>query len=60
MSLKKINDSTKTFENSNNSFLTRDDLAEIELASQSTNLRNLMGKGSRFTLGEKLQFTKVN
>jgi hypothetical protein len=38
---------------------TRESLMEFENELANLRSRNLMIKGSRFTLGEKLQFTKV-
>ena len=48
------------FDASNRNNLTESDLAEIEASLQTVTGKNLFIKGSRFTLGEKLQFTKVN
>ncbi len=39
---------------------TRSELMDIENELERMGNRNIMIKGSRFTLGEKLQFTKVN
>jgi hypothetical protein len=38
---------------------SRAELNEIMSELERTNNKNIMIKGSRFTLGEKLQFTKV-